>query len=75
MACYGDSGLSLNYVRMRNQMRPANPKAWEQYDATIIHELAHDIEDNHLSEAYYDACCLLGARLKRLAGQLPVWKP
>lgn len=29
----------------------------------VVHELAHDIESNHLSERYYRACTRLGARL------------
>jgi hypothetical protein len=36
-------------------------------DALIIHELAHDVSGDHLSEAYYTACCDLGARMVAIA--------
>lgn len=37
----------------------------EEVIALAIHEFAHDFPggDNHLSAAYYEACCTLGARL------------
>lgn len=47
--------------------------ASEAMDSLILHELAHDIESNHLSDKYYDACTLLGARLKRAALADPEW--
>ena len=33
----------------------------------LIHELAHDVEANHLSARYHDALCRLGGKLARLA--------
>ena len=38
--------------------------ATETVDNLIIHELGHETESNHLSEAYYDALTSLGAKLK-----------
>lgn len=32
-------------------------------NALLIHEMAHQIEANHLSDEYYDAICMLAARL------------
>ncbi len=37
----------------------------------IIHEFAHHYVSDHLSEAYYDACCDVGARLAGLALKRP----
>lgn len=42
-----------------------------EVDELLIHEFAHHYESDHLSERYYDACCRLGARLKRLAIENP----
>jgi len=42
-----------------------------EVDELLIHEFAHHYESDHLSERYYDACCRLGARLKRLAVEKP----
>jgi hypothetical protein len=42
-----------------------------EQDELMIHELAHHRADNHYSEEYRDACCELGARLKRLAMEQP----
>ena len=37
----------------------------------LIHELAHAVESNHLSERYYDALTRFGAKTARLALDLP----
>lgn len=37
----------------------------------LIHELAHSVEKNHLSEKYHDALCKLGGKLVRLALDRP----
>lgn len=36
----------------------------EEVDDLIIHELGHEFESNHLSEKYYDALTMIGAKLK-----------
>jgi hypothetical protein len=59
-ACYGNRGVIFNKFRLG--------RAWfESRDLThwmdlIIHEYAHEIESNHLSDAYYKACTKLGAK-------------
>ena len=40
-------------------------------DELMIHELAHHCADNHYSEEFHEACCRLGAKLKRLAMEQP----
>jgi hypothetical protein len=40
-----------------------------EFHSLFIHELAHHYESNHLSEKYYNACCMLGAKLALLARQ------
>jgi hypothetical protein len=68
-ADYGRGKLRLNVGRLG--------KGWFKLGITIevdkllIHEFAHHYESDHLSEGYYDACCRLGARLKRLAIENP----
>jgi hypothetical protein len=43
----------------------------QRLDALIIHEFGHHYSSDHLSREYYDALCLLGARLKALALRSP----
>jgi hypothetical protein len=45
--------------------------ATEVVDKLVIHEFGHHFSGDHLSEAYHEALCLLGARLKRLALEKP----
>jgi hypothetical protein len=40
-------------------------------DELTIHELAHHRAGNHYSEEFHEACCTLGAGLKRLAVEQP----
>lgn len=42
-------------------------------DDLIIHELGHEYESNHLSEKYYNALTMLGAKLKAAALTEPEW--
>ncbi|GMU24150.1 MAG: hypothetical protein AMXMBFR13_42270 [Phycisphaerae bacterium] len=65
-ACYGPgNGLYLNVARLgRAWFEPDNET---EIDRLLIHELAHEFSDDHLSDEYHGACCRLGARLKRLA--------
>ena len=39
----------------------------QDLDALLLHEFAHEYESDHLSDAYHQAICRLGAKLKRLA--------
>jgi hypothetical protein len=41
--------------------------ATEDVDRLLIHEFGHQFNSDHLSEAYHEALCQLGARMKRLA--------
>jgi len=62
-ACGPDRTLYLSVVR-----QPAG--FWEdpqQWDALLIHELAHVREANHLSSRFYDELCRLGAALVQIA--------
>ncbi|MBI2806517.1 MAG: hypothetical protein HYX68_16165 [Planctomycetes bacterium] len=45
--------------------------ATEEVDRPVIHEFGHHFSGDHLSEAYHEALCLLGAKLKRLAMEKP----
>jgi hypothetical protein len=37
----------------------------------LIHEFGHQYSRDHLSEAYHEALCQLGASLKKLAVEKP----
>jgi len=71
-------GILADYKRGRLRLNVGRlGKGWFQLgitikvDALLIHEFAHHYESDHLSERYYDACCSLGACLKRLAVERP----
>ncbi len=65
LACYAPGDLHFNMFRLGH--------AWfegginEEVDKLLIHEFGHQYSGDHLSEEYYDALCLLGAKLKKLA--------
>ncbi|NIP98420.1 MAG: hypothetical protein GWO24_35430, partial [Akkermansiaceae bacterium] len=64
-AWYGDGRLTYNVARLgRRWFKQANDA--EDLNRLLIHECAHELEGNHLSDDYHDACCTLGARLARL---------
>ena len=62
-AWWGGRTLTFNLGRLG--------KAWpgkvapEDLDELLIHELAHHYAGDHLSRDFYDACCRVGARLRR----------
>ena len=79
-ACYGSQGLVFNLgrlghdffdeCRLVNKDAPLAPvifHATDRLNQLLIHELGHDRAPNHLSEAYHEALCDLGAKLTRLA--------
>jgi hypothetical protein len=49
---------------------PTDP-AWVKVNDLLLHEMAHHAEANHLSDAYHDAICNLGAKLFALAVNNP----
>jgi hypothetical protein len=62
----------LGYPFFEKAMDPAptSPTVSREAHELLIHELAHQDADEHLSEAFYDACCKYGARIaEALAGQ------
>lgn len=60
-AAYGRADKALTLTK-----RVAEFSAVE-LDALLIHELAHDLAENHLSRQFFDECCRLGAELRQLA--------
>ena len=68
-ACYGTGRLDFNLVRLGRRWFDQGVN--EEVDQLLIHEFGHQYSGDHLSEAYYEALCRLGARLKRLALEKP----
>jgi hypothetical protein len=67
-ACYGPGKLDFNVFRLGY--------AWFEKGVTeatelLIHEYGHQYSDDHLSEAYHEALCRLGARLLQVALDKP----
>jgi hypothetical protein len=77
LACYGGKHLDFNVLHLGHGWFAAG--VTEAVDELIIHELGHEYASDHLSETYYEALCMLGAKLKRLAldepGQFEKYKP
>lgn len=67
-ACYG-RGHVLGQPLFHYNLAKLG-KAWfedgvtQEVDDLILHELGHEFESNHLSEKYYNALTMLGAKLK-----------
>lgn len=61
-AAYGHGTLTLNLMRLGH--RWFDEPSQQAVDALLIHEFAHDRVSNHLSEAFHDEVCGLGARLR-----------
>jgi hypothetical protein len=68
-ACYGQGRLDLNLFRLGHKWFEQGVN--EEIDRLLIHEFGHQYSGDHLSEAYHDALCRLGARLKGLALERP----
>jgi len=64
-ACYGGRRLAFNVGRMG--AAAFENGLTESLIDLIIHELAHEKAMDHLSEGYYKACTMLGARCTALA--------
>jgi hypothetical protein len=64
-ASFGDGGLVFNVRALGRawfDKYPTDPAVNE----LLIHELAHAVEGNHLSDKYHEACCRIGAKLAKL---------
>jgi hypothetical protein len=64
-ACYGYQNFDYNLWTLGKKW--FDQGITEDVDKLIIHELAHDLASNHVLDDYHEACCLMGAKLKRLA--------
>lgn len=62
LAWWGGGAITFNLGRLGKKW-PANASQ-EEVDELLIHEFAHEKATDHLSEAFYNACCRLGARLR-----------
>lgn len=68
-ANYGIGVLTFNYERLGKSYFESGVS--ERINALLIHELAHEMEGNHLSESFYKALQSLGAKLTELALREP----
>jgi hypothetical protein len=60
--CGGNAiGFNMAKVRITDQF---------QVDQLLIHECAHFKVSDHLTSAFYDECCRIGARLRTLEATL-----
>jgi hypothetical protein len=69
-AWYGTQTLTLHVWKLGRAWFD-RPLADEDVLSLIIHEFAHEIESDHLSNEYHKACCDLGARLAMAAAADP----
>jgi hypothetical protein len=64
-ATYGPGHLTFNLGRLGHAWFNDGPR--EEVDELLLHEFSHHYSSDHLSEAYHDAICKLGAKLAQLA--------
>lgn len=69
LAAFGRCELHFNVRHLGREW--FDQGATEAVDQLLIHEFGHHFSGDHLSEAYHEALCMLGARLKRLAMERP----
>jgi hypothetical protein len=69
VACYGKCQVHFNVHHLGYKWFDQGPT--ETVDRLLIHEFGHQYSSDHLSEAYHEALCRLGAGLKRLALETP----
>ncbi len=68
-ACYGSKELVYNVGRLGYRWFDDGINL--AVDRLLIHELAHDMESDHLSHGYHYALCLIGAKMKQIALNQP----
>jgi hypothetical protein len=68
-ATYGNCHLVLNLGRLGHAWFAAGIA--DPVNELLIHELGHHFSGDHLSSAYHDALCRLGAKLARAAIEHP----
>jgi hypothetical protein len=68
-ACYAPGKLDFNIFRLGHHWFEQG--ITEAVDELLIHEYGHQYSGDHLSEAYHEGLCRLGAKLKRLALEKP----
>lgn len=61
VACYGGKCLQYNFGRLGKKWFEQPDKA--SITELVIHELGHEYSGDHLSSAYHDALCMIGAKL------------
>lgn len=70
-ATYAPGILTFNLGRLGHDWFERGPAA--HVDRLLIHEFGHHFSGDHLSEAYHDALCKLGAALGKLALEDPAF--
>ena len=68
-ANYGGGDLTFNYDRLGQSWFEQGPR--ESVNELLIHEFAHELEGNHLSDKFYRALQKLGAKSTDLAFSKP----
>lgn len=68
-AWYSPGFLTFNLARLGHGWFDQGPR--EAVDELLIHEFGHHFSGDHLSEAYHDVLCKLGAKLARIVAEHP----
>lgn len=71
-AAYGHGVLTFNLMRLGH--RWFNDPNQHAVDALLLHEFAHDRVSDHLSEAFHDEVCRLGALLREVDFRLGAFR-
>lgn len=65
-ACFGEGSCLFNLRRLGRRWFQTWKSNLVNVNDLIIHEFAHDIAEDHLSDGYHKACTKLGAKLAQL---------
>jgi hypothetical protein len=71
VACYGQKQMLYNLRVLGRHWFSGWQKNLARTHELIIHEFAHEYEEDHLSDGYHEACCQLGAKLADLMLEEP----
>lgn len=69
--CFGKGELTVNVAKFNNGKRFFSAGPTLELTALLIHEFAHKAAPHHLTAAFYDECCRIGAALAHAAADEP----
>ena len=71
-ACYGNQEITFSLAMLgKSFFATRSSQALVEYNSLLLHEFAHDMEENHLDQNFYKELQRLGAELAQMALETP----